>query len=281
MCKEVVEPTATLVMKVGDKVFYPYLDDSPSAAALFRMLEQRSFESMLEDQGAWRSASFPGLPFDGDEARGVAGELVLLRDGQIAICDGTAVPDAVRLAVINYRPEEEILEALGHGGVRVELWLEWSERRRISGGAFLPERTSSPKRIMRPSFPARSTRPSVNPDGENRAYLALASGLADFARPMSVSATSVPTGAFVNLHSPNSVTRSLPRFIVATTSMSTCSVRALPSSSRITSPSASRNGTSPHHEPTAAQGYLDLTNSRQNPSNILPRWVAMTPFIDS
>ncbi len=131
MHKEVVEPTATLVMKVGDKVFYPHLDDSPSAAALFRMLGQGSFEAIFEDQGAWRSASLPGLPFDGDVAEGVAGELVLLRDGQIAICDGTAVPDAVRLAVIGYRPEEEILGALGHGDVWVELWLEWSERRRF------------------------------------------------------------------------------------------------------------------------------------------------------
>ena len=131
MCKEVVEPTATLVMKVGDRVFYPYLDDSPSAAALFRMLEHGSFEAVFEDQGAWRSAGSPGLPFDGDGAEGLAGELVLLRDGQIAICDGTAVPNAVRLAVINYRPKEEILEALGHGDVWVELWLEWSERRRF------------------------------------------------------------------------------------------------------------------------------------------------------
>ncbi|MBO4568619.1 MAG: hypothetical protein J5674_01340 [Candidatus Methanomethylophilaceae archaeon] len=128
MYMEVVEPTATLVMKVGGKVFYLSLDDSPSADALFSMLEQGPFEAMFEDQGAWRSARFPGLPFDGDKAEGVAGELVLLGDGQIAICDGTAVPNAVRLAVVEYRPEEEILEAMGNGDVWVGLWLEWSER---------------------------------------------------------------------------------------------------------------------------------------------------------
>ncbi len=80
------------------------------------------------------------MPFDGSPAEGVAGELALCRDGRIAVCTGGPVPDAVRLAVIDYRPEAEILEALGDGDVSMGLWLERSERRQSILGGLPPGR---------------------------------------------------------------------------------------------------------------------------------------------
>ncbi len=49
MKPEAVTPTATLVMEIGRKTFYPRLDESLSAAALFRMLESGPFNSVLRN----------------------------------------------------------------------------------------------------------------------------------------------------------------------------------------------------------------------------------------
>ena len=43
-------PTATLVMKVGNRIFYPCPDDSPAFHSLFEMLE-RECEVLLWNRG--------------------------------------------------------------------------------------------------------------------------------------------------------------------------------------------------------------------------------------
>ena len=51
MEERVFRPTASLVMEVGGRIFYPDPDDSPSSRALFDMLE-RELEAFLRDCGA-------------------------------------------------------------------------------------------------------------------------------------------------------------------------------------------------------------------------------------
>ncbi len=43
-------PTATLVMKVGDRIFYPCTDDMPSFRSFFEMLEGE-LQILLRDRG--------------------------------------------------------------------------------------------------------------------------------------------------------------------------------------------------------------------------------------
>ena len=43
-------PTATLVMKVGDRIFYPCTDDTPSFRSFFEMLEGE-LQILLRDRG--------------------------------------------------------------------------------------------------------------------------------------------------------------------------------------------------------------------------------------
>ena len=43
-------PTATLVMKVGDRIFYPCTDDTPSFRSFFEMLEGE-LQILLRNRG--------------------------------------------------------------------------------------------------------------------------------------------------------------------------------------------------------------------------------------
>ena len=124
-----MEPTASLVMEVNGKIYYPELMDNASAEAFFEKLEEGKLVVDLHDYGNFEKVgSLPWeLPRNDEKITTVPGDIILYQGNQITIYYDENTWDFTRLAKINYVTKEELLDVLGEGDVTVSFWLEWSE----------------------------------------------------------------------------------------------------------------------------------------------------------
>ncbi len=124
-----MEPTASLVMEVNGKIYYPELMDNASAEAFFEKLEEGELVVDLHDYGNFEKVgSLPWeLPRNDEKITTVPGDIILYQGNQITIYYDENTWDFTRLAKINYVTKEELLDVLGEGDVTVSFWLEWSE----------------------------------------------------------------------------------------------------------------------------------------------------------
>ena len=126
---DLMEPTASLVMEVNGKIYYPELMDNASAEAFFEKLEEGKLVVDLHDYGNFEKVgSLPWeLPRNDEKITTVPGDIILYQGNQITIYYDENTWDFTRLAKINYVTKEELLDVLGEGDVTVSFWLEWSE----------------------------------------------------------------------------------------------------------------------------------------------------------
>ena len=124
-----MEPTASLVMEVNGKIYYPELMDNASAEAFFEKLEEGELVVDLHDYGNFEKVgSLPWeLPRNDEKITTVPGDIILYQGNQITVYYDENTWDFTRLAKINYVTKEELLDVLGEGDVTVSFWLEWSE----------------------------------------------------------------------------------------------------------------------------------------------------------
>lgn len=129
MMANAVRPTASLVMEVNGKIYYPELMDNTSAEAFFKKLEEGKLAVDLHEYGNFEKVgSLPWeLPRNDEKITTVPGDIILYQGSQITIYYDENTWDFTRLAKINYVTKEELLDVLGEGDVTVSFWLEWSE----------------------------------------------------------------------------------------------------------------------------------------------------------
>ena len=129
MMENAVRPTASLVMEVNGKIYYPDLEDNSSAKAFFEKLEEGKLVVDLHDYGGFEKVGpLPwDLPRNDEKITTVPGDIILYQGNQITVYYDENTWDFTRLAKINYVTKEELLDVLGEGGVTVSFWLEWSE----------------------------------------------------------------------------------------------------------------------------------------------------------
>ena len=129
MMANAVRPTASLVMEVNGKIYYPDLMDNSSAEAFFKKLEEGELVVDLHDYGNFEKVGpLPwDLPRNDEKITTVPGDIILYQGNQITIYYDENTWELTRLAKINYVTKEELLDVLGEGDVTVSFWLEWSE----------------------------------------------------------------------------------------------------------------------------------------------------------
>ena len=129
MGQEFMEPTAVLVVAVGEKIFYAVPEDNSSAAALIEKLNSGMMELKLHDYGGFEKTGPLPWPLPQNDAPITAepGDIILYQGDQLSVYYGENTWDFTRLAKIGNTDREELLAALGDGDVTVSLWLEWSE----------------------------------------------------------------------------------------------------------------------------------------------------------
>ena len=129
MMENAVRPTASLVMEVNGKIYYPDLEDNSSAKAFFEKLEEGKLVVDLHDYGGFEKVGpLPwNLPRNDEKITTVPGDIILYQGNQITVYYDENTWDFTRLAKINYVTKEELLDVLGEGDVTVSFGLEWSE----------------------------------------------------------------------------------------------------------------------------------------------------------
>ena len=126
---EAMRPTATLVMEVNGKQFYPHLADNSSAEAFFEKLKEGHIDLELHDYGNFEKVGpLPwDLPRNDEEITTVPGDIILYQGNQITIYYDENTWNFTRLGKIHDVTKEELLDVFGDGDVTVSFWLEWSE----------------------------------------------------------------------------------------------------------------------------------------------------------
>ena len=129
MSAEAIKPTATLVLEVNGKTYYPRLEKNSSADAFFEKLREGQLKVELHDYGHFEKAgALPWeLPRNDEEITTVPGDIILYQGNQITIYYDENTWDFTRLARISNVTKEALLEVLGEGDVTATFWLEWSE----------------------------------------------------------------------------------------------------------------------------------------------------------
>ena len=120
-----VKPTAVLVLKTENRVFYASLEHNPAAEEFIKMLTSQPLTVNLNSDGFEASGELPQKILQyGGHITAVPGDMVLHRDGRIAVCLTENEGDMALIARIGGR--EELAKIFG-GKTKIELYLEWSE----------------------------------------------------------------------------------------------------------------------------------------------------------
>ena len=122
-------PTATLVIRVGEKRFYAVLEDNSSARALVEKLSPEPLTLTMEEYGGFEKVGdLPWtLPRNDRRITTVPGDVILYQGDKITLYYGENTWNFTRLARVGNATREELLAALGEGDAVVEFSLEWSE----------------------------------------------------------------------------------------------------------------------------------------------------------
>ena len=128
-CIESISPTAVVVLRIGDRAFYPHLEKNGSAEAFFEGLKAERIEFILEGVSG-HPIQFPipfELDYDPSNCSASLGNIVLISKDTVALCIGPMSGEFIRIARID-RPEEKgLLDALDGIDIPVSISLEWSE----------------------------------------------------------------------------------------------------------------------------------------------------------
>ena len=129
MMANAVRPTASLVMEVNGKIYYPDLEDNSSAEAFFKKLEEGKVVVDLHDYGSFEKVGvLPwDLPRNDEKITTVPGDIILYQGNQITIYYDENTWELTRLAKIHDVSKDELLDVFGEGDVTVSFWLEWGE----------------------------------------------------------------------------------------------------------------------------------------------------------
>lgn len=129
MMASAIRPTASLVMEVGGKIYYPELEDNSSAEAFFKKLEEGKLVVDLHDYGNFEKVGpLPwDLPRNDEKITTIPGDIILYQGNQITLYYDENTWEFTRLAKIYDVSKDELLDVLGKGDVTVSFWLEWSE----------------------------------------------------------------------------------------------------------------------------------------------------------
>ena len=121
--------TASLVMEVNGRIYYPDLADNSSAEAFFEKLEEGKLVVDLQDYGNFEKVGpLPwDLPRNDEKITTMPGDLILYQGNQITLYYDVNTWEFTRLAKIHDVTREELLDVLGDGDVTASFWLEWSE----------------------------------------------------------------------------------------------------------------------------------------------------------
>ena len=124
-----IRPTASLVMEVNGRIYYPDLADNSSAEAFFEKLEEGRLVVDLHDYGNFEKVGpLPwDLPRNDEKITTVPGDIILYQGNQITVYYDENTWEFTRLARIYDVTKEELLDVLGEDDVTVSFWLEWSE----------------------------------------------------------------------------------------------------------------------------------------------------------
>ena len=121
--------TASLVMEVNGRIYYPDLADNSSAGAFFEKLKEGKLDVDLHDYGNFEKVGpLPwDLPRNDEKITTMPGDIILYQGNQITLYYDENTWEFTRLAKIYDVSREELLEVLGDGDVTVSFWLEWGE----------------------------------------------------------------------------------------------------------------------------------------------------------
>lgn len=129
MMANAVKPTASLVMEVNGRIFYPHLADNSSAEAFFEKMKEGELVVALHDYGNFEKVGLLpwDLPRNDEKITTVPGDIILYQGNQITIYYDENTWEFTRLAKIHDVSKDELLDVFGEGDVTVSFWLEWSE----------------------------------------------------------------------------------------------------------------------------------------------------------
>ncbi len=118
---------ADFAVSIGDRTFYPHLEDNSSAEAFIKHLESGALTVKLSDYGNCEKVG--DLPWDLPRNDGtittVPGDIILYQGNKITIYYDENTWDFTRIGRIEGMTREELLEVLGDGAVTAVFYLEW------------------------------------------------------------------------------------------------------------------------------------------------------------
>ena len=126
---ESMEPTAIMVISVGDKCFTVQLDGNSSADAFFEKIKEEPLTIQMSDYGNFEKVGdLPwDLPRNDEEITTSPGDLILYQGNKITIYYDENTWNFTRLGRLN-ATEEEIKEFFGGtDDITAEFFLEWTE----------------------------------------------------------------------------------------------------------------------------------------------------------
>ena len=120
---------ADFAVSIGDRTFYPHLEDNSSAEAFIKHLESGALTVKLSDYGNFEKVGdLPwSLPRNDETITTVPGDIILYQGNKITIYYDENTWDFTRIGRIEGMTREELLEVLGDGDVTAVFCLEWYE----------------------------------------------------------------------------------------------------------------------------------------------------------
>ncbi|MBR2672626.1 MAG: hypothetical protein IKE27_10560 [Oscillospiraceae bacterium] len=127
--EEAIHPEGKLCVSIGDRVFYPVLEDNSSAEYFRAMLNDGLITVDMSDYGGFEKVGSLSweVPTNDEQINTVPGDIILYQGNKITIYYGENSWSLTKLGHIDGVTGEELLEAMGQGNVTVRFWIEWSE----------------------------------------------------------------------------------------------------------------------------------------------------------
>lgn len=125
---ETVRPTCVLVIEVDGVVLYADLENNPSAKEFIKKLNPGSVTVVMRGDGSETAGPLPWeLPQSDAVIKPGPGDILLYRDGRIAVSRGGGSRELTRLASVGGETGEKLIRILGDGDASVKFSLEWGE----------------------------------------------------------------------------------------------------------------------------------------------------------
>ncbi|MCR5796168.1 MAG: hypothetical protein K6G61_12580, partial [Solobacterium sp.] len=124
-----IQPVPGLVVRINGAVLYASLEDNPSAGAFIENLSKASVTVALqEDTGFAKAGTLPWeLPRSDEEITSMPGDVILDKEGRIAVCYGQGTGELTCLARLGNTLNEKLPELSADGDITAEFSIEWSE----------------------------------------------------------------------------------------------------------------------------------------------------------